>query len=235
MASRLTMSARWQGTPSTALRLSAESSKRSPASFLSARPMSPLRPVTSTRAFAIALVRTIHEHVEREAGRGPSSGAGERSSYVTHLPESPPSRRRTGFGGPTPPERSPAPAATRPGRTCGTREQDRLVGADAVDPFAVGAAALAGTARGNEGRQSADALARVADTRQGIGIVDGQELVEHWLGKLLRGGGHGHGQAQEGEEQQMSHRANLLQHLGSPENSRPRETPGGSGTAVRHS
>jgi len=64
----------------------------------------------------------IHEHAQREAGRDPSSGAGERSGCVTHSPESPPSGRRTGRGGPTLPERSPAPAATRPDRTCGTRE-----------------------------------------------------------------------------------------------------------------
>src|SRR5262245_48238078 len=63
---------------------------------------------------------------EREAGRGPSSGEGERSSYVTRSPDSPPSGRRTGRGGPTPPERTPAPAATRPGRTYGTCEQSRL-------------------------------------------------------------------------------------------------------------
>src|SRR5262249_5018522 len=55
MASRFAMSARWHGTPSTALRLRAESSKRSPISFRRARPMSPLKPVTRTRAFAIAL------------------------------------------------------------------------------------------------------------------------------------------------------------------------------------
>jgi len=46
-----------------------------------------------------------------ETLRDPSSGAGELSSCVTHSPESPPGGRRTGFGGPTPPERSPAPAA----------------------------------------------------------------------------------------------------------------------------
>src|SRR5215470_15195953 len=49
MPSRFAISARWHGTPSTALRLSAESSARSPISFRSARPMSPLRPVTSAR------------------------------------------------------------------------------------------------------------------------------------------------------------------------------------------
>src|SRR5262249_1332282 len=62
----------------------------------------------------------------REAGRVPSSGAGERSRCVTHSPESQPSGLRTGFGGPTPPERSPAPAATRPDRTCGAREWSTL-------------------------------------------------------------------------------------------------------------
>src|SRR5215510_8162248 len=64
-----------------------------------------------------SLARIIHERTGREAGRGPSSGAGERSSCVTRSPESPPSGRRTGRGGPTPPKRSPAPAATRPDRT----------------------------------------------------------------------------------------------------------------------
>jgi len=59
---------------------------------------------------------------ERETGRGLSSGAGELSSYVTHSPESPPFGRRTGRGGPTPPESSPAPDATRPDRTLGIRE-----------------------------------------------------------------------------------------------------------------
>src|SRR5262245_62136888 len=66
-----------------------------------------------------------HSYLWREfmqARRGPSSGAGERSSCVTRSPDSPPCGRRTGRGGPTPPERSPAPAATRPGRTCGTHE-----------------------------------------------------------------------------------------------------------------
>src|SRR5215470_5007474 len=58
-------------------------------------------------------------------GAGPSSGAGELSRCVTHSPESPPSGRRTGFGGPTPPESSPAPDA-RPGHTGCIREQSRL-------------------------------------------------------------------------------------------------------------
>src|SRR5215475_15071834 len=48
---------------------------------------------------------------------GPVVGAGVRSSCVTHSPESQPYGLRTGFGGPTPPERTPAPDATRPGRT----------------------------------------------------------------------------------------------------------------------
>src|SRR5215510_624914 len=57
---------------------------------------------------------------EREAGRGLSSGAGMRSSCVTHSPDSPPCGRRTGRGGPTPPERTPAPDATRPDPPCGS-------------------------------------------------------------------------------------------------------------------
>jgi len=61
----------------------------------------------------------MHELPEGETGRGLSSGARERSSSVTRSPDSPPSGRRTGRGGPTPPERSLAPAATRPGYTCG--------------------------------------------------------------------------------------------------------------------
>jgi len=69
------------------------------------------------------LVASPAEPPEREPGRGLSSGAGECSSCVTHSPESPPSGRRTGFGGPTPPEHSPAPDATRPDCTCGIREQ----------------------------------------------------------------------------------------------------------------
>src|SRR5215469_16500811 len=40
--------------------------------------------------------------------------------------ESQPCGRRTGFGGPTPPERSPTPAATRPDHTCGAREWSTL-------------------------------------------------------------------------------------------------------------
>src|SRR5215475_12127029 len=68
------------------------------------------------------LARIVYEHAERETGRGPSSGAGERSSSVTRSPESPPYGRRTGRGGPTPPERSPAPDAIRPGRTRSGRE-----------------------------------------------------------------------------------------------------------------
>src|SRR5262249_31449239 len=39
--------------------------------------------------------RPSHEGAEREAGRGPSSGGGEPSSYVTHSRESPPSELRT--------------------------------------------------------------------------------------------------------------------------------------------
>src|SRR5499433_3355859 len=49
---------------------------------------------------------------EREAGRGLSSGAGERSSCVTRSPESPPCGRRTGRGGP--PERPPPPTPPVP-------------------------------------------------------------------------------------------------------------------------
>src|SRR5262245_11394747 len=45
---------------------------------------------------------------------GPVVGGGVRSSGVTHSPQSPPCGRRTGRGGPTPPERTPPPAATRP-------------------------------------------------------------------------------------------------------------------------
>ena len=61
----------------------------------------------------------IHEHANRETGRGLSSGVGERSSCVTHSPESQPCGLRGGFGGPTPPERSPTPDATHPGGTRG--------------------------------------------------------------------------------------------------------------------
>jgi len=60
------------------------------------------------------LVRTIHEDAEREAGRDPSSGAGECSSSVAHSPESLPFGLRTGFGGPTPPEHSPPPTPPAP-------------------------------------------------------------------------------------------------------------------------
>ena len=53
------------------------------------------------------------ETPEREAGRGLSSGAGVRSSYVTHSPEAQPCGLRAGRGGPTPPERSPPSAPPR--------------------------------------------------------------------------------------------------------------------------
>src|SRR5262245_22876302 len=69
-----------------------------------------------------ALAGAVHQQTKREAGRDPSPGAGELSSCVTHSPEPQPSGLRTGRGGPTPPESSPAPGATRPGRTCGPRE-----------------------------------------------------------------------------------------------------------------
>src|SRR5215831_3884639 len=46
--------------------------------------------------------------------RVPSSGGGVRSCCVTRSPDSPPCGRRAGRGGPTPPERTPPPAATRP-------------------------------------------------------------------------------------------------------------------------
>src|SRR5215468_10643722 len=55
-------------------------------------------------------------------GAGPVVGGGGRSSYVTHSPDLPPCGRRTGRGAPTPPERSPTPAATRPDHTYGERE-----------------------------------------------------------------------------------------------------------------
>jgi len=67
-------------------------------------------------------VQAVHEHPEREGGRGPSSGAGVRSGCVTHSPESPPAGRRTGRGGPTPPERTPAPDTTRPDYSRDPRE-----------------------------------------------------------------------------------------------------------------
>src|SRR5215469_2536980 len=47
-------------------------------------------------------------------GRGPTSGGGVRSGCVTRSPESQPCGLRAGRGGPTPPERTPPPAATRP-------------------------------------------------------------------------------------------------------------------------
>src|SRR5262249_39270781 len=77
------------------------------------------------------LARIIHEQTEREAGRGPSAGAGGRSSCVTHSPDSPPCGRRTGRGGPTPPERTPTPDATRPDCTGADalNRSDRVSGA----------------------------------------------------------------------------------------------------------
>src|SRR5215467_9780068 len=58
-------------------------------------------------------------HPERD---GPRSAPVAKCLTGITVAESPPFGRRTGFGGPTPPERSPALAATRPGCTCGTRE-----------------------------------------------------------------------------------------------------------------
>src|SRR5262244_2726994 len=48
-------------------------------------------------------------------GRGPSSGGGAPSGCVTRSPDSQPCGLRAGRGGPTPPEDTPPPAATRPG------------------------------------------------------------------------------------------------------------------------
>src|SRR5215468_5020774 len=47
-------------------------------------------------------------------GRGLSSGGGVPSCCVTRSPESQPCRLRAGRGGPTPPEGTPPPDATRP-------------------------------------------------------------------------------------------------------------------------
>src|SRR5215813_2251310 len=59
------------------------------------------------------LTRITHEHAEREAGRGPSPGAG--ALRLRHpLAWIAASRRRTGRGGPTPPERPPSPAPPAP-------------------------------------------------------------------------------------------------------------------------
>src|SRR5215510_12801 len=93
-----------------------------PGRFGRTSPTSSQRWVSSPTGASPAYSRTC----ERETGRGPSSGAGERSSCVTRSPDSPPSGRRTGRGGPTPPERSPTPDATRPGDTRGFREQAEL-------------------------------------------------------------------------------------------------------------
>src|SRR5262249_24436541 len=49
------------------------------------------------------------------AGRGRWGGGGVPSCCVPRSLESPPCGRRTGRGGPTPPERTPPPTATRPG------------------------------------------------------------------------------------------------------------------------
>src|SRR5262249_2342624 len=51
------------------------------------------------------------------AGGAPGAGGGGRSSCVPHSPASPLCGRHTGFGGPTPPERPPPLAATRPDHT----------------------------------------------------------------------------------------------------------------------
>src|SRR5215467_10131859 len=68
----------------------------------------------------------------------------------TRSPDSPPCGRRTGRGGPTPPEHTPPPDATRPGRTRGVRKwparvwerleaEARLVAARAAPGGAAGA------------------------------------------------------------------------------------------------
>src|SRR5262252_10183376 len=55
-------------------------------------------------------------------GRGPSSGGGVPSGSVTRSPDSQPCGLRAGRRGPTPPEGTPPPDATRPAYTCRTRE-----------------------------------------------------------------------------------------------------------------
>ena len=113
-----------RGADSSYVRLFADSRYQIQPTFPS------LRRAASIADFHDAWVRPrpmaiIHEPAEREAGRGPSLGAGVRSCCVTRSPESQPAGLRTGFGGPTPPERSPASDVTRPGRTCGTLEWPR--------------------------------------------------------------------------------------------------------------
>ena len=71
------------------------------------------------------------------------------------------------------------------------------MGAHALDPLPVGPPALTGPARRDEGGQGADALARIADAGEGIRIVDGKELVEHGLRKLLRSRGNRQSQSEE--------------------------------------
>src|SRR5215831_1049322 len=89
-----------------------------------ARPLRPLRCRRHQLRRTTAPL-THSRSQEGEAGRGPSSGAGELSGCVTRSPDSPPCGRRTGGGGPTPPESSPAPAATRPGHTRGSSDWAR--------------------------------------------------------------------------------------------------------------
>src|SRR5215813_2186110 len=80
-----------------------------------------------------ALAWTIHEHAERET---PVAGGGVRSGCVTHSPESPPSGRRTGFGGGQSAGAHSATDATRPGCTYGPDEQSglRLSRMTTIDP-----------------------------------------------------------------------------------------------------
>src|SRR5499427_10930130 len=82
------------------------------------RPRAPERPPEPPRLDRDrALACTIREHAARAAGRDPSSGAGERSSCVTHSPDSPPCGRRTGRGVPlrqsAPPPPPPPVPVTR--------------------------------------------------------------------------------------------------------------------------
>ena len=78
------------------------------------------------------------------------------------------------------------------------------VGADAFDPFAIGPSALAWGAREDVGGNGADAFGGVADSRNRIRVVGGQELIEHGLRKLLRAGGKRQRRAEQREQQQAS-------------------------------